>query len=115
MYEELEPTHIADLLFEERAVDIFAHDKITESPRRRNQIKYLLETLRENGNECFHFFLFILQENIEYRYICDKLQNSVVAATGDNMLIKRSPERYDLKISTKGSIRMFVIIVSTHV
>lgn len=111
MYEELEPILIADLLFEERAVDIFTHDKITESRQRRNQIKYLLETVRENGNECFHFFLFILQERIEYRYICDKLQNSMVAATGDNMLIKRSPVRYDLKTSTKGSIIMCIIIV----
>lgn len=111
MYEELEPIQIADLLFEERAVDIFTHDKITESCRRRNQINYLLETVRENGNECFHFFLFILQERFEYRYICDKLKNSMVAATGDNMLIKRSPVIYDLTISTKGSIIMFVNVV----
>lgn len=100
MLEELEPLDISDLLFEERAVDVYTHDKITESRHRRNQIKYLLDTVRENRNECFHFFLFILQKR--YIYICNMLKESTVAATGESLFIETCPVKYDLA-RTKGS------------
>lgn len=61
----MEPQSICDLLFEERALDIFDHDKITETTGRRNQVPHLIDILKENKNDCFHYFLYILhRENI---------------------------------------------------
>lgn len=76
--DELEPIKISDLLFEERAVDIFHHDRITEIESRRNQIKILLETLNENKEDSFHFFLYILQN--EFKTICIELKQTPFAA-----------------------------------
>lgn len=81
--EELEPIKIADLLFDERAVDILAHDKITETIFRQKQIKHLLETVERNKEDCFHFFLFILQN--EFQNICRELQRPNFAAVTGNM------------------------------
>nr|XP_034319359.1 uncharacterized protein LOC117687222 [Crassostrea gigas] len=73
LMDELVPDPISDLLFEKRAIDIFTHDKLTETNRRRQQVKYLIETVQENRNDCFQFFLFILQK--QSRFICEELQN----------------------------------------
>lgn len=71
--DELEPLDICDFLFEEKALGILDHDKITESRRRKKQIKRLLETVERNENYCFHFFLYILQKE-EYKYVLDELE-----------------------------------------
>lgn len=73
LYDELEPLDLSELLFEERAIEILTHDKITETRQRQKQIKRLLETVQKNENNCFHFFLYILQRN-EYNYIRKKLE-----------------------------------------
>lgn len=73
LYEELEPRDLCDFLFEEEAVDILSHDIITESKHRRKQVKFLLETLMENKNDCFYFFLYILQKK-HYDYIRQTLE-----------------------------------------
>lgn len=72
LYEELEPRDLCDFLFEEGAVDILSHDRITETSQRRKQVKFLIKTLMENKNDCFHFFLYILQRK-DYGYICQTL------------------------------------------
>lgn len=71
--DELEPLELCDLLFEERALKILDHDKITENNQRQKQIKHLLETVKENKNDCFHFFLYILQKE-EYMSALEKLK-----------------------------------------
>lgn len=73
--DELEPRDLCDVLFAEEAVDILSHDKITETNRRRKQVKILLETLMENKNDCFHFFLYILQRK-HYDYIRQTLEQN---------------------------------------
>lgn len=73
MRDELEPLELCDLLFEERALKILDHDKITENNQRQKQIKHLLETVKENKNDCFHFFLYILQKE-EYMSALEKLK-----------------------------------------
>lgn len=40
LHNELEPLYLCDLLFEERAITILAHDKITEVKQRQKQISY---------------------------------------------------------------------------
>lgn len=75
LHEELDPVDLSDLLFEERAMEIIAHDTITESSLRSKQVKHLLKTINENENDCFHFFLYILQKE-EYKYIFEKLFES---------------------------------------
>lgn len=80
LLDELEPLSICDLLFQERALDIFDHDKITETTGRRNQVPHLIEILKENKNDCFHYFLYILHgENIAI--IKNKLANLALEAT----------------------------------
>lgn len=76
--DELEPIRISDLLFEERAVDILDHDIITRIVSRREQIKMLLDTLKRNKEDCFHFFLYILQNDFEN--ICNALNKPTFAA-----------------------------------
>lgn len=71
--DELEPLEICDFLFEEKALEILDHDKITEKERRRKQAKRLLKTIKRNKNCCFHFFLYILQKK-EYKDVLDKLE-----------------------------------------
>lgn len=62
LLEELEPKYLCDLLLEERAIEIMIHDKITEITDRRPQIIALLQTLQKNENECFHYFLYIIEK-----------------------------------------------------
>ncbi|XP_065942164.1 uncharacterized protein [Magallana gigas] len=76
--DELEPIRVSDLLFEERAVDILDHDIITRIVSRREQIKMLLDTLKRNKEDCFHFFLYILQNDFEN--ICNALNKPTFAA-----------------------------------
>lgn len=75
LYDELEPLYITDLLFEEKAVTILAHDEITETICRENQTKNLLKTLMANNRDCLHFFLYIIQEKKQFQYICKRLEN----------------------------------------
>lgn len=82
--EELEPLDICDLLFEERAMEISAHDKITETSKRQKQMKYLLETVNENENDCFYLFLYILQKE-GYESILEELKKSTPGAVGAGM------------------------------
>lgn len=63
LLDELEPIYICDFLFEEKAIDIMTHDKITETEKRRQQVEDLLQTLQENKNDCFHYFLYIIEKN----------------------------------------------------
>lgn len=65
MIEQLDPIHVCDLLFEDRAIEIIEHDTITEFESRNQQVRSLLETVKENKNDCFHSFLYTLQN--EYR------------------------------------------------
>lgn len=72
-HDELEPLYLCDLLFEERALELLVHDKITGKKQRQKQIKHLLETVKENKNDCFHFFLYILQKE-EYMSVLEELK-----------------------------------------
>lgn len=82
--EELEPLDICDFLFEERALEILDHDKITENGRREKQIKRLLETVERNENYCFHLFLYILQKE-EYKYVLEELERPASETIGAGM------------------------------
>lgn len=82
--DELEPLDICDFLFEERALEILDHDKITESGWQKNQIKRLLETVERNENDCFHFFLYILQKK-EYKSVLDELERPASETIRDGM------------------------------
>lgn len=82
---ELEPLDLSDRLFEERAIEILAHDKITERKGRRKQTTYLLETLKENKNNCFYVFLYILKKH-RYDSICKALERHTSNAAGLGML-----------------------------
>lgn len=75
LYDELEPVDICDVLFEESAVDIPSHDKITEPTRRRKQTECLLKTVKENKHDCFHFFLYIVQEM--FPFVCQELEERI--------------------------------------
>lgn len=72
LYDELEPLFICDVLFEESAVDVPSHDEITEPTCRRKQAEYLLKTVKENKHDCFHFFLYIIQEEVPF--VCQELE-----------------------------------------
>lgn len=63
LLDELEPIDICDFLFEEKAIEIMTHDNITETAKRRQQVEDLLQTLQENKNDCFHYFLYIIEKN----------------------------------------------------
>lgn len=63
LLDELEPIDICDFLFEEKAIEIMTHDSITETEKRRQQVEDLLKTLQENENDCFHYFLYIIEKN----------------------------------------------------
>lgn len=75
LYDELEPVDICDVLFEESAVDIPSHDKITDPTRRRKQTECLLKTVKENKHDCFHFFLYIVQEI--FPFVCQELEERI--------------------------------------
>lgn len=75
LYDELEPVDICDVLFEESAVDISSYDKITEPTRRRKQTECLLKTVKENKHDCFHFFLYIVQEI--FPFVCQELEERI--------------------------------------
>lgn len=68
LLDELEPKYLCDLLLEERAIEIMTHDIITEITDRRPQINALLQTLQKNENECFHYFLYIIEKK-EFDFI----------------------------------------------
>lgn len=91
-------------MLEERAIEIKAHYKITETEERRQQVKALLQTLQQNENDCFHYFLYIIEKN-EFNYICDVLASqSVLEAV-------RKGIYDDLGILTKSSsVNYFQII-----
>lgn len=63
LLDELEPIYICDFLFEEKAIEIMTHDNITEKEKRQQQVEDLLQTLQENENACFHYFLYIIEKN----------------------------------------------------
>lgn len=84
LYADLDPFDVCDFLFEEKAIQIPVHDKITEKTNLKKQIKYLLETLNENENDCFYFFLHIL-ENMEYNDILKELADNVPGTVKDGM------------------------------
>lgn len=85
LLDELEPIELCDILLEERAIEIMIHDKITETGERRQQAKDLLQVLQENKNDCFHYFLHIIQ-NKEYKDIRCQLENpSASEAARDGM------------------------------
>lgn len=83
LHNELDPLYFCDLLFEERAITILAHDKITEVKRRQKQIRDLIEVI-ENENDCFHFFLYILLRE-EYKYIRETLERPASEAENVGM------------------------------
>lgn len=80
LYDELEPIVVCDLLFEEGAMNVLDHDIITETKQRQQQIKKLIEKVKENKNDCFHFFLSILQE--KYKSIHDVLETPPIVREG---------------------------------
>lgn len=85
LHNELDPLYFCDLLFEEKAISILAHDKITEVKRRQKQIRDLIEVIEnENENDCFHFFLYILQRD-EYKYIRETLERPASEAENVGM------------------------------
>lgn len=92
--DELEPIKILDLLFEERAVDILAHDRITGIVSRRKQIEMLLETVKGNTEDCFHFFLYILQN--EFQKLCIELTYPTIAAVRTSMFIRTRSLTYEV-------------------
>lgn len=63
LLDELEPIDFCDFLLEEKAIEIMTHDRITETEERRQQVKDLLQTLQKNENDCFHYFLYIIEKN----------------------------------------------------
>lgn len=67
-------------------MDIPTHDRITETSSRRKQIRYLLETLKENKNDCFYFFLYILEREGFY-VILDKIKKFPKESYGANTSI----------------------------
>lgn len=92
--DELEPIKISDLLFEERAVDILDHDRITEIDSRRKQIQILLETVQGNKENCFHYFLYILQN--EFDNICIELKKPPFAAPRISMFDRTRSLTYEV-------------------
>lgn len=85
LLDELEPLDLCDLLFEEDAIKMHTHDKITETKKQLKQAKQLIETVKENENDCFHFFLFTLQRD-EYEHIRKELEKNVSGALRDGMI-----------------------------
>lgn len=83
LLEELEPLGLCDVLLEEGAIKILHHDNIIEIDKREKQIKYLLDHIKENKNDCFQAFLYTLQKE-NYEVICKELERPVskVVATG---------------------------------
>lgn len=94
LYEELEPRDICDFLFEEGAVDILSHDRITETSQRRKQVKYLIKTIMENKHDCFHFFLYILQRK-HYGYIRQTLAEYTSDGVRNEPIHLRLAVQYD--------------------
>lgn len=76
LLEELEPLGLCDVLLEEGAIKILHHDKIMEIDKREKQIKYLLDYIKENKNDCFQAFLYTLQKE-NYEVICKELERPV--------------------------------------
>lgn len=59
--EKLEPLDLSDFLFEVGALDILEHDRIAEDECRRVQVTHLLNAVKENKNDCFHWFQWFLK------------------------------------------------------
>lgn len=77
LLDELEPIDLCELLLEEKVIEIMTHDKITETGEGRQQIKDLLQTLQQNENDCFHYFLYIIEKN-EFKDIRNELASQSV-------------------------------------
>lgn len=106
LLDELDPIELCDILLEERAIEIMIHDKITETEERRQQAKDLLQVLQENKNECFHYFLHIIQSN-EYKDICNQLKNpSASEAVGKGM--------FNFRININLGFSLFSITILKH-
>lgn len=86
----LEPVVVADLLFEEYNLPVIVHDKITETKYLRNQIRYLLKTLKEGTEDLFQGFLEILQRNEESQIICEQLGNLDTTSVAESMSSEKS-------------------------
>lgn len=72
---ELEPLLLCDVLFEEGALDILDHDKVTDKKNIQKQIKQFINIVKEDRNNCFCIFLCILQE-MKYDCILRELKGS---------------------------------------
>lgn len=86
--EELEPFDVTNLLFEEYALTFDSHNKITMANQRRNQTRHLLETIEENGANCFYVFLDILYRKEEYKYICNQLESPINGSVENDIFDK---------------------------
>lgn len=75
--QELDPLYVCDRLFEEGALTIPDHDKVTEAENRRKQMDCLLKTVEDNENDCFNVFLFILQ-NEKYHTVLSVMEKTVL-------------------------------------
>lgn len=84
-HDELEPLHLCDLLFEERALELLVHDKITGKKQQQKQIEHLLGTIEKNEHDCFHFFLYILSKN-KYEFVLEALERSSLKGDSNGML-----------------------------
>lgn len=76
LQEELDPLFFSDLLFEEGAIELLEHDKVTEERKCKKQISNLLEIVNENKNDCFHFLLYYLL-NKDYDHIIKEIVGPV--------------------------------------
>ena len=86
LQDELDPLFLCDLLFEEGAVDILDHDKVTEKRLSlKERINDLLDVVKKDRNNCFYIFLCILQE-WKYDCILEKLKGSYVVGQGMSYL-----------------------------
>lgn len=111
LYDELEPLYITDLLFEEKAVTISAHDEITETICRENQTKNLLKTLMENNRDCLHFFLYIIQEKKVFQYICKRLENPANVYVDDSTVQRTwSSFKHEL-VKVPGTCTTFIFCI----
>lgn len=107
LLDELEPKYLCDLLLEERAIEIMTHDIITEITDRRPQINALLQTLQKNENECFHYFLYIIEKK-EFDFIrCEFESLASFGSARDGMFKKY----FDYSFRVK---HFFFKVMSTH-
>lgn len=91
---------LSDFLFEVGALDIFEHDRITDDDRRRFQVTHLLKAVKEDKNDCFHWFQFFFKKE-NNKPIIELLRSaSETASDGMNFMdiiafnILRNTKRY---------------------